>query len=87
MTQIIESGADSCHARAMKTTLRSKDFSCPSCVANIESTLSRIDGVEEATVRFNSGRIEVKHDPLRVDVEALRSVVRKLGYETEISPL
>ncbi|NLF92021.1 MAG: heavy-metal-associated domain-containing protein, partial [Corynebacterium marinum] len=44
-----------------KTTLRSDEFSCPSCVAKIETKLNGLDGVESAEVKFSSGRILVEH--------------------------
>lgn len=71
----------------MKTTLRSNDLSCPSCVAKIESALSRIDGINDAKVHFNSGRIVVDFDESTVDVERLQGIIRRIGYGTEVSPL
>jgi len=71
----------------MKTTLRSRDLSCPSCIQKIESALRRLNGVSEAKVYFNSGRIVVEHDQAEVDVEALQRTVRDIGYETQTSAL
>lgn len=68
----------------MKTILRSSDLSCPSCIAKIEQTLARTPGVHAAEVRFNSGRIEVEHDPAVADVAAVQAIIRQLGYETEV---
>ncbi len=70
----------------MNTTLRSKDLSCPSCIAKIESGLRKLEGVNEVAVHFNSGRIEVAHDESKVDVGRLQQVIRDLGYETSESP-
>ena len=68
------------------TTLRSRDLTCPSCVAKIEKALHRIDGVERAEVRFATGRIEVRHDPERVGAERLVEAVRGAGYESRVAP-
>ncbi len=38
----------------MKTVLRSKELTCPSCIAKIEKALTAVDGVETAKVFFNS---------------------------------
>ena len=65
----------------MKTTFRSNDFSCPSCVKKIESALKSEEGVEEARVHFNTGRIDVTHDPDKTSSEKIISRVRELGYE------
>jgi copper chaperone len=69
----------------MKTILRSQELSCPSCVAKIEKALKNLDGVQEATVHFNTGRIEVEHDPERVKAETLVAAVKSAGYEARVS--
>lgn len=70
----------------MKTILRSQELSCPSCVAKIEKALKALDGVEQATVHFNTGRIEVEYDPEEVQTDALVSAVRSVGYEAKVAP-
>lgn len=69
----------------MKTILRSKELSCPSCVAKIEKALKAVEGVQEATVHFNTGRIEIVHDPEAAKVDTLISAVRAAGYEANAS--
>jgi copper chaperone CopZ len=56
-----------------KTILRSDELSCPSCVPKIEKALNALPGVAKAEVRFNTGKIEVEHDP----------AVRGTGYEAQ----
>jgi copper chaperone len=68
----------------MKTTLRSQDLSCPSCVAKIEKALQGIEGVTGARVHFNTGRIEVEHEP-EVATAELVQTVRKTGYEANVA--
>ena len=69
----------------MQTILRSKELSCPSCVAKIEKALLAVGGVEAAKVHFNTGRIEVQHDPERVGGADLEKAVRAVGYEARVS--
>ncbi len=69
----------------MKTTLRSDELSCPTCVDNIESSLNQTEGVSKATVHFNTGRIEVEHDPETVSEDKLVKIVGQSGYEARIS--
>ena len=69
----------------MKTVLRSQELSCPSCVNKIETSLKALDGVQTAKVHFNTGRIEVEHDPQRVKTDELVKAVRKAGYESKVS--
>lgn len=70
----------------MKTILRSQELSCPSCITKIEKALKAVDGVHEATVHFNTGRIEVEHDPNKVDGSKLVQVVQSVGYTSAVSP-
>ncbi len=67
-------------SNTINTVLRSEELSCPSCVAKIEKALQALPGVETAHVRFNTGRIEVEHDPRLAPVEALVQTVRRTGY-------
>ena len=69
----------------MKTILRSQELSCPSCVAKIEKALKAIDGVQEAQVFFNTGRIEVVHDPASASAQDLVKAVRGAGYEAKVA--
>ena len=70
----------------MKTLLRSQELSCPSCVAKIEKALKALDGVQGAKVYFNTGRIEVEHDPQKVGGNELVRAVRSVGYESSVAP-
>ena len=69
----------------MKTVLRSQELSCPSCVAKIEKALQGVKGVQTAQVHFNTGRIEVEHDPQEASAEELVQAVRGAGYEARVS--
>ena len=69
-----------------KTIIRSQELTCPSCVAKIEKALKALPGVSEAKVYFNTGRIEVQHDPALAEPETLVSAVRGAGYEARVSP-
>jgi copper chaperone CopZ len=55
-------------------------------VAKIEKALMALDGVEQATVHFNTGRIEVEHNPAAVKSDALIAAVRAVGYEAKVAP-
>lgn len=69
----------------MKTLLRSNELSCPSCVAKIESSLKALRGVDGAAVHFNTGKIEISHDPDEVSQEQLIKTVRDAGYESRVA--
>lgn len=63
-----------------KTTFRADDLTCPSCVAKIEASLTRLDGVRSVDVHFATGRIVVEHDPSRVGIDDLRRAIAEAGY-------
>jgi len=42
--------------------------------------LNATEGVESATVHFTSGRIEIRHDPERIDAAGLVRALKRLGY-------
>ena len=69
----------------MKTLLRSQELTCPSCVAKIEKALKSIQGVNGAVVYFNTGRIEVEHDPQAVSAAELVKAVKAAGYDAKVS--
>lgn len=70
----------------MKTLLRSKELTCPSCITKIEKALKNLQGVQDARVHFNSGRIEVTHDAEQVTQEDLVKAIHAAGYESTVSP-
>ena len=68
-----------------KTFLRSQELTCPSCVAKIETALKVIKGVSEVKVYFNTGKIEVQHDPEIAKTEDLVKAVKSVGYEASVA--
>jgi len=69
-----------------KTILRSQELTCPSCVVKIEKALKAVSGVQTAKVYFNTGRIEIEHDPEQAKEDQLVSAVRLAGYEARVAP-
>lgn len=67
-------------ANTTRTILRAEGFSCPSCVAKIESQVGRLNGVESVKVHFASARIEVEHDASLATTDDLIAAVAKAGY-------
>lgn len=69
----------------MKTILRSKELTCPSCIAKIEKALTKVEGVESAKVFFSTGRIEVEHNSDLVQGRDLEKAIQAVGYEARVS--
>ena len=58
---------------------------CASCAGRIEKGLAAAPGVEEASVNFATARATVRYNPAATDVEALRQVVRGMGYDVLVT--
>ncbi|HSH49829.1 MAG TPA: heavy-metal-associated domain-containing protein [Halomonas sp.] len=74
-------------ASLKSTTLRSSEFSCPSCVEKIETRLKGLDGVESAEVKFASGRVIVSHDPEKASVRNLVDAIAEVGFTVKPSAI
>ena len=60
---------------------RAEGFSCPSCVTKIEKQVGRLEGVQNVTVKFASGRVEVDHDAALATTDAIVAAIAKAGYK------
>ena len=76
MARIMDS-ASSLH----KKTFPVKGMHCASCVIMIEGSLSRLEGVREATVNLATEKATVSYDPKLVTDEKLASAVAQVGYK------
>jgi copper chaperone CopZ len=54
-------------------------------VAKIEKALERMEGVNAAKVHFNTGRIEIEHDPSAAPASELVKTVQETGYEASVA--
>lgn len=55
-------------------------MTCAACSNRVGRALSKLDGVEVANVNFATHRAAVTYDPTRVEPEALKAAVEKVGY-------
>ena len=55
-------------------------LTCPSCIKRIEKNLSRMDGISDVEVKFNSSKVEVSYDEDTLDIKTISSTLEKLGY-------
>ncbi|MEZ7898864.1 MAG: heavy metal-associated domain-containing protein [Flaviflexus sp.] len=66
------------------TLLRAEGFSCPSCVDKLEKALSKVSGVEKATVQFSTGKIQIQHED-SIDPQMLADTVTQNGYPAKVA--
>ncbi|MCU0933062.1 MAG: heavy-metal-associated domain-containing protein [Thiobacillaceae bacterium] len=62
------------------TTLTVTGMSCMGCVNSVKNLVSALPGVIAVDVDLASGRVEVRHDPDRIDSSALRTAIEAGGY-------
>jgi Cu+-exporting ATPase len=56
-------------------------MTCAACVAAVEKSLKRIDGVKEAVVNLATEKASVRYNPKKVSILNLRQAVRDAGYD------
>jgi P-type Cu+ transporter len=64
-----------------EVTLPIEGMTCASCVRRVERSLTRVPGVNEASVNLATERAKVLFDPAQVDIDALRAAVEKAGFQ------
>ncbi|MGG0668346.1 heavy-metal-associated domain-containing protein [Sporosarcina koreensis] len=63
-----------------KIVLNLEPLTCPSCIKKIEGALKKLDGVEEAKVLFNSGKVRAQFDESKIAADTIAKTVSGLGY-------
>lgn len=63
-----------------KVVIQLDPVSCPSCIKKIEGAISKVVGVEEVKVLFNSSKVKADFDETLTSGEAIRQIIEKLGY-------
>jgi len=53
---------------------------CPSCIANIEKELKKLEGVKEAQGSYMMEKVVVTYDSSKIDIPAIERKIEDLGY-------
>ena len=63
----------------MKNKFKIKGIDCANCAAELERTLQKVEGVEEASISFMTERlvIECKEEEKDIVMERVRRVIKK----------
>jgi P-type Cu+ transporter len=59
-------------------------MTCASCVRRVERTLSKKEGVAEASVNFAAERASVAYEPAATSPEELIGAIRDAGYDADV---
>lgn len=68
----------------IKETFPVLEMSCASCAVSVASMLQSTPGVQEASVNYADQTARVAYDRDSVTPEALRNVIRSIGYDLVI---
>lgn len=64
-----------------KTNIEIDGMHCASCVASVEKSLKKLEGVKIANVNLTTESASIEYDPEKVDLEAFKKAVEDVGYE------
>lgn len=56
-------------------------MTCASCVSSVDKGVSKLDGVSDVSVNLATENIDITYDENKLNFEALKDAVSKLGYE------
>ncbi|MCF8044823.1 MAG: heavy metal translocating P-type ATPase, partial [Desulfarculaceae bacterium] len=72
-------------AKEEKHSLPVTGMSCANCAMNIEKTLNKLDGIEQAHVNFASETADVSFDPETTDIKEISDAIEKIGFSVAAS--
>lgn len=64
-------------------TLQVKGMSCGHCKMAVENALKELDGVTQAEVNLEAGKVDVTFDDSKVTVDAMKEAIEDQGYDVE----
>ncbi|WP_017754092.1 heavy-metal-associated domain-containing protein [Calidifontibacillus oryziterrae] len=64
-----------------KSVFQLEELTCPSCIKKIETTLTKVDGIESVKVLFNSSKVKTDFNEEQVTAAQIEETIKKLGYE------
>ncbi|MCH7773652.1 MAG: cation-translocating P-type ATPase, partial [Bacteroidetes bacterium] len=68
-----------------KISLPVEGMTCASCVARVEKSIKKIDGVEDVAVNLASEKATLSIDKSKVNIEEIKKVVEEAGYNVNLS--
>lgn len=66
-----------------KETLGIRGMTCASCAQTVEKSVKTIEGVYSANVNLATEKLNIEFDDSRIDLEAIKSAIKKAGYDAQ----
>lgn len=70
------------NSETASVTFGVRGMSCMSCVARIETALTKLPGFQTVRADLTTGRVEVMYAPSRIGVSDLAAAISATGYQT-----
>ncbi|MGG5460654.1 heavy metal translocating P-type ATPase [Clostridium sp. B9] len=64
-----------------KENFKVSGMSCAACASRIEKVLSKLQGMNSATVNFASESLQIEYDQDEISLNEIKETVKKLGFE------
>jgi copper chaperone len=64
-----------------KTSLQVSGMSCNHCVATVEGSVGKLNGVNSVKVNLDSGKVLVEYDPSGVTLDMIKEEIEEQGYD------
>lgn len=64
-----------------KKTLRISGMNCISCQNKIEKVLKKANGIDSASVKYETGTAEIAYDAEKISLKEIEKIIRDTGYE------
>jgi Cu+-exporting ATPase len=62
-------------------------MTCANCVATVERSAKKVEGVNNAVVNFGTEKVTVTYDPAKANLQAVVDRIGKAGYQVPIATL
>lgn len=59
-------------------------MTCASCSQTVEQTVSKLEGIKEATVNLANERMTVQYDPAKISIRQIEDAVKNTGYDAKL---
>lgn len=76
--------ADSEIKSTQKFTLPVEGMTCASCVARVEKTLGKLEGISNASVNFATEKATFEIDPQKINLRKISDAIEEAGYKLKL---
>lgn len=68
-----------------KISLPVEGMTCASCVASVEKTVSKVEGIKNVSVNLATEKVSFDYDPELVDLKEVAARIEDAGYKLDIT--